>query len=833
MNPSTKDDPHISVDDLHKFAKGHKLLVEFIKNLSNPLEKANLTHAMTSYEAVSATHGIDPKKDEHFFPLILRLKNCPGWTWREKFLNVADKIDESEKKSRAWARARSHSRSRSKTAAAASSRPLRAETTNRSVIHQKLDREERKERSRSLDPQQLASRVKLVIEPPRKEDKLALDALLKIFHRSQGRKLMQRTLVLWRARAKRRQELLQGAIQEDHDTLLHQALMKWRDTYCVGVERQHERDQEAHLADLVFLKRYFSKWQNHVIERRQRQYLINMQKKWASERDMLCRTLLQKRDKNNVRHCLRRWSSALLKIRQLEQKALEVERLQVHIFVWSHWVRKYCERVAVNDYSMGLQRRCLLFWLQRTRNMASLVQEADLWRKSNYFDLWMRELVAREAAYNKAVAFDRTKSIQFYISTWRRATWLAQLQYEVQKKSEVVALRRCLRFWSEFAQQRQRLNDLARQARLRTLFNALRRENQATTFRLSSLAISDGYLLRRVLHDWQTRARERSFAARLQLHILRSSLQRWYAKSVDSHYRLQRAEDEVSSIVSTRQIKSCFKHWSSALQHRRQQQDHADVIYEKALKENAIASFREFARKLLIQSVRAKKFERSSTVKRFLRTWHVILINKLEADRHEKLALILKRKETALKVSTWQIWVSRTRHYLDLQQIAIDKRKPRDQAIVMEYFTTWCVRKMNLFELNCKADDFARQKIVATLLKNYQDRVPLIAKANEILDEKERKLTSSLMHIWHAKLRNVQKKKDIADLLNQKLQSDDLRTWLRRWRRKLPRDDSSKTYNEDDSSSTSKDASRSRFLIPFETPSKTPFRKSNRSILPL
>lgn len=828
MNPSIKDDLNIS-------PKEFSILKDIVKKLPHDGTKASLEHATICYEEVLSERGIDVRGDRTYFSALLRLSHYEGPSWREKLLNAASKI-EAEFKTKRDTDHKTHVRVRS--SASIPLRPHQRDTSNRSVIQQKLDRGVHVLARSHQPPRPLPVPVhdqeREIVPVLTEEAKYSLVSRFKLWQRSQSGKQSERLFAKWYNKACHLRELhrqqLEYAIQEDHRTLKNQAFEIWFRSYHANVQFY---EMQARKADLFNLHCYYRKWENLVIERRQGQYLAKLQ----AEREALSRALRLKNHKKLAARCLKNWRCALIRIDHLQSQALVVQNDRTKVAVWKRWVLKYCECSATKDYHTGLMRRTLQTWIRQMHKISELSTKADDKREqdllANAFDVWKVGYAARDAANLKAVRVDHRKLGKYSFSKWRHAFGLARRHDIIQAHVDERLQKNVLLRWLDNLRNRQQLGELAETKRLAVLFRAWRTESQASAYRYASEQRADRKLLENVLHMWRLGGRGRLFAETVRDRSLRTYFSSWRSTAAVFCARLQSAEEETLLLVEARSTRQVVHNWLARLHAVDELAHKADTIYTTTITSSALARLKEVVADLQFQMLRAKRIETKTSNKRFFRAWQIALEHKRERCRQDKLEEFLEHKENELLIAVLHKWHEKTQGYVDLGGQADAMRKVRDDVQLRYFYTAWCDRHMDLFEMQSQAYDLERQNtatfLYTALLDKFHTRRVTVQVANGIWNQKVANEARTILHNWRAKCRENQRKIARAKSISR---SFVLERFFGLWHdafraKRLHGVDQSETYVGDDSSSGSIDASRTR--VPWSDNSRTLVSRSQRS----
>lgn len=821
MNQSTRDEPQIST-------KEFSILKEIVKDLPDISGKASLESATVSYEKVLGSRGIDVLSDKIYFGALLRLNHYEGTTWPDKLLRAAAKID-ARLKSSSTQNGRGHRRVKSDAAPA----KIIRDASNRSVLQQKLDRGGHLSRTDTVDraapPREVHSESEFLPKPLTQEDKYVLVERYKLFTRRQWVKRASLVLAYWRDITRQTQDLREDqwvfAVEKDHGTLVQQGFEIWQDAFYAHIDAHQAR---ARKANLVSLKKAYRRWESHVIERRQGQFLARV----AAEKQALFDALVAKNKKKLLRKSVRRWRQVTGRYRSLESRALIVRDKRTQLIVWKSWFFRTCENKTAAIYDRKLQVFYLSLWVARTRHIAILIQRADMKREEDLlcaaWDTWRVGSATKESSKEVAEQHDTRFVLQNSLRRWHHEYVLAQKSDHVQAQTNMRLLSTSIVKWTSQTRARQCLLSTAENARLRTLFRAWRREKDVS----NALALSNRNLLRSTFDGWLLRSRASVLQHSLARTHSTATLSWWSAKFLRITDRLAFAEDEVLTRQDRRISQAYCLRWQGRLAGVVQAQAQADEQYTKTLARSAMAALGERLEECRFQHKRALRIELKNANKKFFRLWFQRLIDK-KVNRRETARLEYTRSRDARALQhSLQRWRQHTRDYAEAHSVANELFSDRQAAQLLYFFTAWNDRHQDIFEMERMAYDHDRARVAvsvcATLDERFTERRLLAQEADEIWSNKVHVTGLDAIRRWRRRyLRHLEKERQAdlwADVFEKRLQRTVFRRWLADARGLRGR---GRTY-VGDASSDSLDASRTR--VQWNEGSAPPYRRS-QSIL--
>lgn len=827
MSQSIKDEPTIS-------AREFSILKDIVKRLPDRDARASLETATLCYEETLQARGIDIKSDKVYFSALLRLNHYEGLTWREKLLNAASRV-ETEFKSQAEPRRTAHRRYRSD--ASSHNIPSRQENGIQiPVIQQKLHHSARLLRQSQpprLDFQTLRAVKEEEVPSLTGETTYALIQKFKLFQRTQSRKKLHYVLLYWLEAThvvqEIRREQLEYAIDEDHHTLKLQAFEIWLKIYQASVEA---RQIQARKAQLNILRKCYRRWENLIIKRRQEQYIAKM----AAEKEALFRALMKKNQKKLLSGKLKCWRKKLRIVKQRIRKALILRDKRTQVVVWKTWFFKTCELRTAQCYLKAIETRAFRLWLARIRRIAILTQRALAKRNEDLstsaWDNWRLNFSAREEAREVAVRYRSSHLLRSSLSVWCHAFKLARRYDQTQIIVEDRLLRDSLKSWTEALKHKLKLSEAAEVKRGRSLIRTWRRETKASVFR----RLLDQDILKVSFKTWRVESRGRTLHSSLESRTVASVFRHWRSKCSNVQNRLQVAEDEVIALGDDRRLTKSVAHWLRRLDLGHLKYSMAEQRYDRTVLSFAFAKYRLVFDERCFQRKRAETFEIKVSNKQVYRAWQVALAQRKEKDRNNKLYTIVTRQETAILASSFARWSRRAMYYTRVGGEAELMNNTRDRSQLHYFFTAWCDRHLDIFEMERVARDLECQNgatfMLQSLVEKHRSRLETLNLADQIWNEKVQEFAGQQMARWQARYRKSEEKGRHADFLwNDTFCKRSLRNILRKWlvkRRDRVRSRGGETSPGDLSSSRSGSFDASRTRIPWNE--SRSFRL-NRSVL--
>ena len=795
MSRSTKDDAQFTENEF-------SLLTDIVKRIPDQHRTAVLQDVVRPYQSVLLDRNIDVDGDEHYWGCVMRLVLYQGRSWREKLLNAIPPT-------------KTHRRYRSDTVNGPGLD--RRDGASRSAVRQRLDREFLPRTPRSQSP---------ALEPPEltAEHKNALVGRYKVYMRSQAQRIMHRVMQYWNEAAMEmhnfRREQRSYAIAADHDTLKRQAVEIWYRAWYDNVEFYAIQERKA---DLLFKNKFFRRWENKTIERKQGQYLAKVAAEKRAQHHAMYRIVQEKL----LGRFMHRWQAALTRDDERMGQATELYSQHLQARYWKRWFFRACDRRTIEYRNATTTKQAFEHWRVRSRvhtsQMDHAVEHHNMLVLDNAISHWQILYANKEAARGVAIYRDSTRVTSNALTIWQRTAVLHRREGKINANVISRLLRHSMIVWWEKFVDREEQQERAKTLRLKMLFRAWRREALAA----SCIARHDEKVLSTVIKTWQLQTKGIQVRQSCTLNMVYRCMSKWRRCTGVTQRRLEIAETVIKKRQDCKLFIQVLDKLGDRLDRLAEMAIIADDTYAKTILKFAFFRMREALDENQFQVQRAVRLDKQFTQRRFMRVWQAEMYSKRERDQQEKLENILVRRDDATLRHVLHKWHARYTHHLDVAAIADHHYQERITSQLRYFFTAWCDRHQDLFEMYRVAAELEQTSLAKSLcdrlltihVKRKQDRdTASIFYANRICLPA---ITNSLQR-WYVAYQRLQEKEERAAFMaeqserrNRNRLRSSLRHTLRHWRSRTAEAQghiSSGSFNVHDTT-----------LVPWSSPTKSSY----------
>ncbi|KAJ5618863.1 RAVE complex protein Rav1 C-terminal [Penicillium lagena] len=523
------------------------------------------------------------------------------------------------------------------------------------------------------------------------------------FNMYRQRAICRRILTLWLKRAFQAQQVRQNmesvAVHRDRGTLLRQAFDPWRGIiqhkrHTARTERffRHLEERAGRARDLYLMTKAFTHWAQLTSEEvartsAARRHVLGV-KYFNAWREITAVNEL-KAQRFALQRPFNAWRKKIQDLEIAKSKAVAVHDKNLRSNAYWQWFWCFYETRAPVWHDHRLKRRALLYWLRnfrmnREREHEVIVQNRKL-AQGWALQVWSQKSKRVASAQQEAELSQRYKALRDTFDEWQIQSRLAPAASRVSDMVSTRILRGALSHWVFKARMANQANEIDR---FRVQRNAWTSWNDT----LRSLALRariDERLKMEAMYKWILMERFQLMQRIREQRIKREIFSRFVANTRDTYTRLLFHAEIHEDHHAEDLMRSKFAIWRDQMLLQREREYVAFEFYAPRLAEESLAVWRAKHAEVVKMEGWAKDARFYFLMKRLMKQWHQATRDSAKRRRQEAYAKIRRKIKINLASKAMDVWKSRTRLVMDMDQQAGEVDRAKMFHLGSDLFALW------------------------------------------------------------------------------------------------------------------------------------------------